>query len=205
MGAMISPDRQTQGRSGTRSRRVHRTAIAVLMVTSITAACSSSDDDADDDAPTDDAVAEAGADSEDGAGEDAGGDDGSGPSTDAAGSGILRIDGVTFDGMEGDCDISRDFGGSDVGDLATRGLEVIVAVDNVDAEDPPSEDDQNFVMINEESFRVLNQPGTIDSITESGARTADGSRDLVRVVFAGTLDDGRAVEAELDCILQNEF
>ena len=111
--------------------------------------------------------------------------------------------GVENGGFVGDCEIARNSGGDDVGDLSSSdGLSVIVAVDNVESQ--PTEE-LNFVMLNDENFRVVNVPGTVESITESGSRTSSGSRDYVTIVFAGTLEDGRAVEAELLCELQNKF
>lgn len=172
------------------------------MTAALVGACSSSDDDADEatadgasttvvDAGTTDAVTV----------DEVSADDGESASVEV-GTGVLRIDGTEYDGFVGDCDISRDFGGEDVGDLSEPGLEVIVAIDNVESQ--PAEE-LNFVMINEESFKVFNAPGTIESISESGTRTTSGSSDVVTVVFAGPLDDGRAVEAEVVCSLQNAF
>lgn len=184
---------QTPGRPrlGTRRHVVSRTAVAVLATASLIGACSSSDGDADDAAveeSTDD-------------GETA--DGGGGAAPDDVGSGVVRIDGVENGGFVGDCEMTRNFGADDVGDLSSsEGLSVIVAVDNVESQ--PAEE-LNFVMINDENFRVVNVPGTVESITESGARTSSGSRDYVTIVFAGTLEDGRAVEAELLCELQNKF
>lgn len=128
--------------------------------------------------------------------------DAGGPTSDDVGSGSVRIDGVEFGGFEGDCQINRNSGREVVGDLSTSGLTVVVGVDNIDSQ--PAEE-LNFVMINEESFEVLNAPGGIESISESGSRTSSGSVDFATVVFAGTLDDGRAVEGEFVCALQNAF
>lgn len=87
-------------------------------------------------------------------------------------------------------------------DLSEPGLEVIVAIDNVESQ--PTEE-LNFVMIHDESSKVFNAPGTIEGISESGTRTTSGSSDVVTVVFTGPLDDGRAAEAEVACSLQNAF
>ncbi|MEL6894330.1 MAG: hypothetical protein AAFP84_22250 [Actinomycetota bacterium] len=85
------------------------------------------------------------------------------------------------------------------------GADERVAIDNVNAEDPTTDEDRNFVMINEDGFRVRNDPGTIESITEVCDRSSEGSLDYVDVLFVGALDDGRAVEAQIVCILQNQF
>ena len=179
-----------------------RTAAALLATAAPLGACSSSDDDSDvataDGAST---TVDAGTVDEAVTVDDASADDGESTSAEV-GTGVLRIDGTEYDGFVGDCEISREAGAEDVGDLSNSGLEVIVAIDNVESQ--PAEE-LNFVMIDETSFRVLNAPGTIESISETGARTTSGSSDVVTAVFAGPLDDGRAVEAEVVCSLQNAF
>jgi FKBP-type peptidyl-prolyl cis-trans isomerase len=47
--------------------------------------------------------------------------------------------------------------------------------------------------------------GEITSLTELGPRTADGSRDIVEVHFAGVLEDGTTIDADVVCELQNAF
>ncbi len=183
---------------------LHRSAAALLAAGALIAACGGSDDDAE---PAADEPAEAPADdgSSDNASDDSDSGGGDAGATDTIGNGVLRIDGVESTGFSGDCEISRGFGGEDVGDVSVEGLSVIVAIDNVDESNPDIENDLNFVMINERQFRVINEGGDIESITEIGSRSSDGSRDYVTIRFAGTLNDGRAVEADVYCELQNQF
>ena len=196
----------SHGRS--RTGRSAAVGAAALLV----AACSGSDGDTDDGA-AEPVPAEADADGGDATGadtaeladdSDAGdGGAGGGLGPDDVGTGVLRIDGVDFADMRGDCEISRSFGSEDVGDVSAPGKSVIVGVDNVEA---AGDDAVNFIMINETSFRVRNtDQGTIDTIDEIGVRTSNGSIDYATVVFAGTLEDGQSVVAELVCELQNQF
>ncbi len=183
---------------------LRRPAAALLAAGVLIAACGGSDDDAE---PAADEPAEAPADggSSEAANDDADSGGGDAGATDTVGNGVLRIDGVESTGFSGDCEISRDFGGEDVGDVSVEGLSVIVGIDNVDESNPDDENDLNFVMINERGFRIRNQPGDIVSITEVGSRSSSGSQDFVTIRFAGALDDGRAVEADVYCELQNQF
>ena len=74
----------------------------------------------------------------------------------------------------------------------------------------------NYVALNEESFTFRDltgaagvsgpsAKGVITSLTELGPRTPDGSRDIVEVRFAGMLDDGTTLDANVVCELQNAF
>gem|GEM_PF-1015079 len=132
--------------------------------------------------------------------------------SDDVGNATLRIDGVEFPDFAGDCEISRGNGKEDVGDLNTGDIVTIIAIDNVTAHEDQS---MNYIALNEESFRFRdltgaagvgnNAAGDITTLKELGPRTADGSRDIVEVRFAGTFEDGTAIEADVVCELQNAF
>jgi hypothetical protein len=128
------------------------------------------------------------------------------------GNGVVRVAGAEYPDFEGECDISNGFGGEDVGELSTD-LNFLVGIDNTVAyPDAPI----SFVVLGADSilFRDLSgrpetaglpEGGTVDSLTEVSDRVADGSRDIVTVRFAGTLDDGTAIEADVVCKIQNAF
>ncbi len=129
------------------------------------------------------------------------------------GSAVVRVDGVEYSDFEGECDISRGYGAEDVGQLSTPGFEVLVGIDNVEAH-PDAQ--MSLTVFGEESFDLrdlVNRPdttgladsGTLDSISEIGDRVSEGTRDHVMVRFAGTLDDGTYVEADVHCELQNAY
>lgn len=128
------------------------------------------------------------------------------------GNATLRVNGVEFPDFTGDCEISRGYVKEDVGDLNTGDIESIIGIDNVKAH---ADNAMNYVALNEESFRFRDQvgaagvgtsaQGAITSLTELGPRTADGSRDIVEVRFAGAFEDGTAIDADVVCELQNAF
>jgi hypothetical protein len=133
--------------------------------------------------------------------------------SDDVGSATLHVDGVEFPDFVGDCEISRQNGKEDVGDLNDGDIVTIIAIDNVAAHEESS---MNYVALNEESFTFRDPlgaagvggpsaKGEITAITELGPRSADGSRDIVQVRFAGVLEDGTTVDADIVCELQNAF
>ncbi|MBH0083709.1 hypothetical protein [Salinibacterium sp. SWN167] len=135
-----------------------------------------------------------------------------GLSTDDVGNATLRINGVEFPDFTGDCEINRGNGSEDVGDLNDGDIVTIIGIDNVDAHEDML---MNYIALNEESFRFRDQEaaagvgnnadGTISRLSEISARTADGSRDIVEVRFAGAFEDGTPIEADVVCELQNAF
>lgn len=189
-------------------------ALIVAVVALLAVGCSSDDSaDSSDGVTTTETSGDAsGGDEADALDEGASGDDGGsgggGPSEDEVGNGVVEVDGEVFEGFVGDCEISRGFGTEDVGDLSDPGLSVIIGIDNVDSE---PEQLINFVVLNEDAFRMSTQgsgsnvPGVLESVNEVGPRTASGSRDIVTVEFSGPRDDGAAVTAQIVCELQNEF
>ncbi|MBH0108584.1 hypothetical protein I6E81_00200 [Salinibacterium sp. NG22] len=135
-----------------------------------------------------------------------------GLSTDDVGNATLRINGIEFPDFTGDCEITRGFGTEDVGDLNDGDIVTIIGIDNVDTHEDML---MNYIALDEESFRFRDQEaaagvgnntnGTISTLTEISARTADGSRDIVEVRFAGAFEDGTPIEADIVCELQNAF
>ncbi|WP_430869168.1 hypothetical protein [Demequina aurantiaca] len=206
--------------------RKFRVAAGVMAITATLAACSPSTDEAPASADaqeilTQDAVA-AGTDATEesdaateGSVEESSPDapDAGAYTSDDVGNGTLHVDGVEFPDFTGDCEISRQNGKEDVGDLNEGDIVTIIAIDNVKAHEDSS---MNYVALNEESFRFSDPMGAagvggptargeITSLTELGPRTADGSRDIVEVRFAGALEDGTTVDADVVCELQNAF
>lgn len=150
-------------------------------------------------------------------GEDATGgeqpDAAAGHSSDDVGNASLTVNGVEFLDFVGDCEITRETGKKDVGDLNEGDITTIIAIDNVAAHEESS---MSYVAISEESFTFRDPVGAagvggprakgeITTMTELGPRTADGSRDIVEVRFAGVLEDGTTVDADIVCELQNAF
>lgn len=177
--------------------RLARTTLSVLAAATLIAACGGSDDTASESADAPAEASDSNSDAEPANDGEPGG---------TVGDGLLRIDGTEYPGFSGDCEITRGAGSEDVGDVSIVGKTVIVAIDNVDEANVDNANDLNFIMTNESGFRVrTTDRGTIESITETGSRTSDGSRDYVTVLFAGSLEDGRSVEAEVFCELQNKF
>lgn len=193
--------------------RAQRTLIVatVFTLTTALAGCSSSADQTPTSvASTDDAAASApSADDADPAQEPESGTYG----PDDVGTATLYVNGVEFPDFEGDCEISRQNGKEDVGDLNDGDIVTIIGIDNVKAHEDSA---INYVALNEERF-TLRDPlgaagvggpsakGEITTLTELGPRTAEGSRDIVEVRFAGLLDDGTTVDADVVCELQNAF
>ncbi len=177
--------------------RLARITLSALAVATLVAACGGSDDASSEpgDAPVE---------SSDSSNETESEPTNDGEPDGTVGNGLLRIDGVEYPGFSGDCEIGS--GSEDVGDLSTESGPIIVAIDNVDPDAVDNANDLNFIMTTASAFRVRNTDrGTIESITEIGSRTSDGSRDYVTVLFAGPLEDGTSVEAEVFCVLQNKF
>ncbi len=187
--------------------RLARITFSALAVATLVAACGGSDDASSEpgEASTDQ-VTDAPVESSDSSNETESEPTNDGEPGGTVGNGLLRIDGVEYPGFSGECEILRGSGSEDVGDLSVEGKQVIVAIDNVDPDAVDNANDLNFIMTNETSFRVRNTDrGTIESISEIGSRTSDGSRDYVTVLFAGALEDGSSVEAEVFCVIQNKF
>ena len=125
----------------------------------------------------------------------------------------MFVDGVEFPDFTGDCEISRQNGKEDVGDLNEGDIVLVVGIDNVAAHEDSA---MNYIAINEESFTFRDHAGvtgvagpsakgTIETLTELGPRAADGSRDIVQVRLGGVLEDGTTLDADVVCELQNAF
>ena len=180
-------------------------AAVILAVTTTLAACATPADDESPGAPT---TEESGTTEEETTEEPEAGD----YTSDDVGNGSITVNGVEFPDFTGDCGISRNHGREDIGDLNEGTLNGTVAVDNVAAHEDMS---MNFVSTGMDDFKFrdflgitgVDSPadGEITSMTELGARTADGSRDIAEVRFAGVLDDGTTLEADIVCELQNAF
>ena len=139
--------------------------------------------------------------------------DGVGYTPEDVGNGTLTVNGVTFPDFVGDCEINRNNGREDVGDLNEGDINTIIGIDNVEAH---LESSMSYVAISEESFTFRDpqsaagvglgrHKGVINTMTELSPRTASGSRDIVEVRFAGVLEDGTTVDADVVCELQNTF
>lgn len=133
--------------------------------------------------------------------------------SDDVGNATLHVDGVEFPDFTGGCEISRQNGKEDVGDLSEGDIVTIIGIDNVQAHEDIA---MNYVALDDETFMFrdlvgasgLEEPsakGQITSLTELGPRTADGSRDIVEVRFAGVLEGGTTLDADVVCELQNAF
>jgi len=188
--------------------RTARLAAIVLAVSATLAACSPATDEPADSATTEESTTDETTGDEGTPDEPATG----GLSTDDVGNATLRINGVEFPDFTGDCEISRGNGSEDVGDLNEGDIVTIIGIDNVDTHEDML---MNYIALNEESFRFRDQEaaagvgnnanGTISTLTEISPRTADGSRDIVEVRFAGAFEDGTPLEADVVCELQNAF
>lgn len=188
--------------------RKARLAAIVLTVSATLAACSPAADPADSTTTEETTTADETTGDEGTPEESAAGD----LSTDDVGNATLRIDGVEFPDFTGDCDISRQSGKEDVGDLTMPGLFMIIALDNVKAHEEMS---MNLISVADTGFRFgdlveaagVGSPakGELAPQSELGPRTADGSRDIVEVRFAGAFEDGTPIEADIVCELQNAF
>jgi hypothetical protein len=128
-------------------------------------------------------------------------------SADDGGSGSLTVDGIENAGFLGECEISRENGAEDVGDVSTEGIEVILAIDNV--ESSPTEEMNFIVTGTPETFRAVgvgDGAGTVDSIAYVGDQSALGDdTEIGLVAFSGTTDDGTSVVAEVVCVTQNAY
>lgn len=142
--------------------------------------------------------------------------DAGGYTSDDLGNATIRVNGTEFPGFTGDCEITRNFGTEDVGDLNEGDITMIIGIDNVEAqEEQGTEDFMNYRAISEESFRFSDLAGTsgvdtpatgeITSLTELSPRSADGSRDIVQIRVAGVVEDGTPLEVDIVCELQNQF
>lgn len=189
--------------------RKARIAALVLAVSATLAACSPAAD-----APADSSTTEESTTTDETTGDEETSEEpaAGGLSSDDVGNVTLRINGVEFADFTGNCEISRLAGKEDVGDLNEGDISAIIAVDNVKAHEDML---MNYIATSEERFRFRDQEaaagvgssakGTISTLTELGPRTADGSRDIVEVRFAGAFEDGTAIEADVVCELQNAF
>lgn len=188
--------------------RKARVAAVVVAIVAALAACSPSGDDE----PASSGTQPAAAEGENTGEENTGTPDTGGYTSDDVGNGTLRVNGVEFPDFTGDCEISRENGKQDVGDLNVGDIVAIIGIDNVTAHEDMA---MNYTALNEERFTFRDSVGAagvgdsakgdITTLTELGPRTADGSRDIVEVRFAGVLDDGTTVDADVVCELQNTF
>lgn len=195
-----------------RGRRAWGVGLALALVAGLAACAPSADTERAADEPT--SVTEDAAESSEAADNDAGATDDSGSYTsDDVGNATLFVDGVEYPDFTGDCEISRQNGKEDVGDLNEGDIVLIIGIDNVAAHEDSA---MNYVALDEDGFTFrdlagaagvaeASADGTIDTLTELGPRSADGSRDIVLVRLAGVLDDGTALDADVVCELQNAF
>ncbi len=184
-------------------------AAGALAITATLAACAPSSDEAPTSAASEAADTTDGTTTDDGTSDS----DAGGFTSDDVGNATLRVDGVEFPDFTGDCEISRENGKFDVGDLNDGDIVTIIGIDNVKAHEDEA---MNYVALNEESFTFRDltgaagvsgpsAKGVITSLPELGPRTPDGSRDIVEVRFAGMLDAGTTLDANVVCELQNAF
>ncbi|GAA3622904.1 hypothetical protein GCM10022200_01360 [Microbacterium awajiense] len=194
-----------------RGRRAWGAGLALALVAGLAACSSSADTEPAGGEPT--SVTDAGTEGAE-ASDDGAVTTGAGAYTsDDVGNATLFVDGVEFPDFTGDCEISRQNGKEDVGDLNEGDIVLVVGIDNIAAHEDSA---MNYVALNEETFTFRDLAGAagvggssadgiIDTLTELGPRSADGSRDIVLVRLAGFLDDGTAVDADVVCELQNAF
>ncbi|MBH0099346.1 hypothetical protein I6E68_09360 [Salinibacterium sp. NSLL150] len=189
--------------------RTARVAAFVVAVTATLAACSPAADEPADSATTEETTTADETTGDEGTPDEPAAD---GYTSDDVGNATLRIDGVEFPDFTGECDISRQAGKEVVGDLSEPGLFMIIALDNVKAHEEMS---MNLVSIADGGFRFgdlveaagVGSPakGELTPQSELGPRTADGSRDIVELRFAGAFEDSTPIEADIVCELQNAF
>jgi hypothetical protein len=125
------------------------------------------------------------------------------------GKGTVTIDGVQHDDFRGSCELSRNYGKEDMGDLATmEGLKMMVAIDNV-ASTPAVE--MNFVAYTNLDFTMVvqgqgRQRGTISQLAyESDLAPTGTSQAIAKVAFTGQTEAGVPVVARVVCEIQNQF
>ena len=129
--------------------------------------------------------------------------------TAAEGTGSVSYDGVQYDDFRGNCELSRNSGREDMGDVAdTVGLRPSVAIDNV-ASTPAVE--MNFVIISSAlRFTMVRGAervsGTVSQLGYDGPLTPKGTSQAVApVVFTGQTTEGVPVVARIICEIQNRF
>lgn len=167
--------------------------------------CSSSDDGASSSDPTTTDAVSGDGDSSASSVPDSDAPSGDGYSADDEGSGSVTVDGVKNDGFLGECEISREYGKEDVGELSTEGIEIILAIDNVES-NPPEE--MNYVVTGTTAtFRAAGiGDGMLESIAYVGDKNALGdTTEIGLVAFSGNTDEGTAVTAEVVCVIQNSY
>ena len=175
--------------------------VALLVFAAVPlAACSSGDDDSsstDDPSTTEVSSDDPAPDSNESAA--------GGYSAEEAGTGTLTVDGTRIDGFTGECEISRDNGREDVGELSLDGIEIVLAIDNVDSS--PAEEMNYIVVGSTYTFRSAgNGDGNLSGIGYAGVRNSlSETRDIGLVNFTGTTAEGLEVSAEVVCITQNMF
>ncbi len=125
------------------------------------------------------------------------------------GNGTLWVDGVQFANFRGSCDIARQNGAEDLGELSNpAGLKMLAGIDNVDA---ASGDDMSFKVTSDSimKFRRGLTPerrGTITRVAlESEPARKSESTMLALVSFTGATLSGTSVEAHIVCELQNKY
>ncbi len=134
---------------------------------------------------------------------------------DDIGTGWVTYDGVRDGGYRGDCDIDRQNGSEDVGDLATPGLTVLVGVSNESAE-APSRLGNYKIIIDPTAFNTTDEDGaangeqptrgSISSIAYGSEFSPKSQSSVIAlVIFTGETEDGVPVVAELVCGIQNKF
>ena len=192
--------------------RTARAAALALAVAATLAACSPAAED--EPANHDTEPAEIAEDTTDDGAEEA--PDAGGYTSDDLGNATIRVNGTEFPDFTGDCEITRNSGAEDVGDLNEGDITMIIGIDNVVAqEEQGTEDFMNYRAISEESFRFADLAGAsgvdtpatgeITTLTELSPRSADGSRDIVQIRVAGVVEDSSPLEVDIVCELQNQF
>ncbi len=188
---------------------------SLTMLAGAAAGCGSSDDSADS-APVE--SDEGGAETTDGDGEapdTAAEQSGVEYSSDDLGTGAVTYDGTRDAGYQGSCEISRENGKQDVGDIAAPGLKAIVAIDNSAVEGATRQgnftillDTTAFSTTTEEDARNGTPPinGSITDIAYGSGLTPYGKTQAIALVtFTGETEDGVPVVAEVVCEIQNKF
>ena len=187
--------------------RTSLTKVTVVLIAGVIAmaGCSSSDDETSADDPTTTEAASTDIESSSDPEADPDESNGDGYAASDEGSGSVTVDGVENGGFLGECEISRGNGKEDVGDLSTEGIEIILAIDNVESN--PTEE-MNFVVTGStNTFRAVGVGnGSLESIEYVGAPSGLGdTTEIGLVAFSGTTDDGVDVSAEVVCVIQNAF
>ena len=185
--------------------------VAALLAVSL-AGCSSAADPADADPADTAASTEAGGSTdasveptEDEATDEATDSGGAGYTAEDVGTGTVEVDGVTYDGIAGDCEVYNNYGADLVGSMDDEGIDISIGVDNVSSGLSSTDVEMSFVAISRDSFRLrgidIDGSGAIESATLVEPRTDLENVQYAELILTGTTDDGRGVVASLVCDL----